>query len=50
MENLYEKVVYLRGFVEGLGINEDLKEGRLFLSIIDVFDEFVDVINEFDVK
>ncbi|ADQ05346.1 hypothetical protein Calow_1817 [Caldicellulosiruptor owensensis OL] len=50
MENLYEKVAYLRGLAEGLGINEDSKEGRLLLSIIDVLDEFADAINELDVK
>ncbi|WP_271629398.1 CD1247 N-terminal domain-containing protein [Caldicellulosiruptor sp. DIB 104C] len=50
MENLYEKVAYLRGLADGLGVSEESKEGRLIRSIIDVLDEFADAINELDTR
>lgn len=50
MENLYEKVAYLRGMAEGLGISEDSKEGKLIKNIIDVLDEFADAINELNIR
>lgn len=33
-----EKVAYLKGLAEGLGIGEDSKEGKLMLAMIDVLD------------
>lgn len=33
-----EKVAYLKGLAEGLGVNEDTSEGKLMLAIIDVLD------------
>jgi hypothetical protein len=34
-----EKVAYLKGLAEGLGIDSDSKEGKLLSAIIDVLDE-----------
>lgn len=34
-----EKVAYLRGLMEGLDIDDDSKEGKLFEAIIDTLDE-----------
>lgn len=46
MEYLYQKVSYLQGLAEGLGIDEETKEGKLLLHIIDVLEDFTDVIDE----
>lgn len=34
-----EKVAYLRGLMEGLDMDEDSKEGKLFAAIVDALDE-----------
>ena len=44
-----EKVAYLRGLMEGLDIEKDQKEGKLFTAIIDALDEIaseIDFLNE----
>lgn len=34
-----EKVAYLKGLAEGLGIDEESKEGKLLLAIIDILED-----------
>ena len=34
-----EKVAYLKGLMEGMNLNADSNEGKLFLAIADVLDE-----------
>ena len=34
-----EKVAYLKGLADGLGLDKDTKEGKLFAAIIDVLDD-----------
>jgi DNA-directed RNA polymerase subunit RPC12/RpoP len=34
-----EKVAYLKGLVEGLGVDESTKEGRIIKAIVDVLDD-----------
>ena len=34
-----EKVAYLRGLAEGLGIDDNSKEGRMFKAMVDVLDD-----------
>lgn len=46
MDYLYQKVSYLRGLAEGLEIEEESKEGKLLLHIVDTLEEFADVIGE----
>ncbi|NMA86537.1 MAG: hypothetical protein GX968_04335 [Tissierellia bacterium] len=46
MDYLYQKVAYLKGLAEGLGIEEESKEGKLLLHIIDTLEDFADVISE----
>ena len=46
MEYLYERVAYLRGLVEGLGIEDTSKEGKVIVNIIDILNDFADAINE----
>lgn len=44
--NLLEKVSYLKGLGEGLGIDDSTSEGKLFTKIIDVLDEIAAEIEE----
>lgn len=37
--NVSEKVAYLKGLAEGLGVDRETKEGKLFSAIIDVLDD-----------
>lgn len=46
MNYLTEKVAYLKGLAEGLGIEENSKEGKLLLHIVDALEEFADVLDE----
>lgn len=46
MDYLYQKVAYLRGLAEGLGVEEESKEGKLLLHIIDTLDDFAEAIEE----
>ena len=39
-----EKVAYLKGLAEGLGLDADTKEGKLFAAIIDVLDDMAEEI------
>lgn len=48
MNNLKERVAYLRGLAEGLKIDESSNEGKLLKGIIGVLDEFADAIDELD--
>ena len=36
---LTEKVAYLKGLVDGLGVDETSKEGRIIKAIVDVLDD-----------
>ncbi|MTI48205.1 CD1247 N-terminal domain-containing protein [Sporosalibacterium faouarense] len=46
MEHLYERISYLQGLAEGLGIEENSKEGKLLLHIIDALEDFADAIDD----
>ncbi len=46
MEYLMQKVSYLRGLADGLGVDESSKEGKLLLQIVNVLEEFADVLDE----
>lgn len=50
MEYLYERVAYLRGLCEGLGIAEETKEGRVLGEIVEILGEFADAIVELSDK
>ena len=41
-----ERVAYLKGLAEGLGIDSDSKEGRLLSAIIDVLDDMAFELSE----
>lgn len=50
--NITEKVAYLKGLLNGLEVDPDTKEGKLFAAIVDVLDEMalsiVDVEESYD--
>ena len=46
MEYLLQKVSYLKGLADGLGIEDTTKEGKLLLHIVDTLEEFADVLDE----
>jgi hypothetical protein len=46
MEYLMQKVSYLKGLADGLGVDESTKEGKLLLHIVDILEEFADVMDE----
>ncbi|HCS75542.1 MAG TPA: hypothetical protein DIW17_16915, partial [Clostridiales bacterium] len=48
MLDLSEKVSYLRGLAEGMKIEEDSNEGKLFHQIIDVLDDMAQAIAELE--
>ncbi len=50
MDYLFERVAYLRGLCEGIGLSEDTKEGKVLLEIVDVLGEFADSIVELSDK
>ena len=41
-----EKVAYLKGLMEGLDIDTDKKEGKLFTAIIDALAEIADELDD----
>lgn len=46
MEYLMQKVSYLKGLADGLGVDDSSKEGKLLLHIVDTLEEFADVLDE----
>lgn len=43
-----EKVAYLRGLMEGLDLDDDSKEGKLFAAIVDSLDEIASEISDME--
>lgn len=46
MDYLAQKVAYLKGLADGLGIDDSTKEGKLLLSIVETLEDFSDVIDD----
>jgi len=46
MSHLHENVAYLRGLAEGLKLNENSKNSKVILNIIDTLEDFAEVIDE----
>lgn len=46
MDYLFQKVSYLQGLADGLGVDESTKEGKLLIHIIETLEEFADVLDE----
>lgn len=46
MDNIKQKVSYLKGLMEGMEIKGDSKDGKIFSAIVDILDEIADEIEE----
>lgn len=46
MDYLFQKVSYLQGLADGLGVDESTNEGKLLTHIIDILGEFAEVMDE----
>lgn len=43
-----EKVAYLKGLIEGLGIDNSTKEGKVFSTIVDILDDMALTISDME--
>lgn len=52
MEELYEKIAYLRGLADGIELDEDRKIGKLLGSLLEVVDQLTEHVEDlsFDVS
>lgn len=48
MENIREKVSYVKGLIDGLGIGEDTKEDKAIKAIVDVLEDIGDAVDDLD--
>jgi len=48
MSNLLEKVSYLKGLADGMEVEQNSKEGKLLVQIIDLLDDFAAAFDELD--
>lgn len=48
MENLYEKVAYLNGLIDGMEFDKTSKEGKALSVIAEILEEMVDLIGDID--
>lgn len=48
MESLSQRISYLKGLAEGLGVSANTNEGRLIVGIIDVLNEMADSLSELE--
>lgn len=46
MDNIKQKVSYLKGLMEGMEIKGDSKDGKIFGAILDILDEMADEMEE----
>lgn len=46
MDYLLQKVAYLKGLAEGLGVAESSKEGKVLVQIIEVLESFTNVLDD----
>ena len=46
MNHLFERVAYLQGLADGMGLDGTTKEGKILNEIIEVLEDFAEAINE----
>ena len=44
MDYINEKVAYLKGLAEGLGVNESTNEGKVLLHMVDILEDITDAL------
>lgn len=47
MNELYQKIAYLRGVCDGSGFTKDSKEGKVFHGILDVLDDMSSALQDY---
>jgi hypothetical protein len=48
LKTISEKVSYLHGLIDGLGVGEDTKEGKVIKSIAEILEDMADAIGDLD--
>ena len=48
MSKMGEKVAYLKGLAEGLGVNAETEQGKLMLAMIDTLEAFAEQIEDWE--
>ena len=46
MENVSKRISYLKGLMDGLGVDADSKESKIYNAILEVLDEINDTIDD----
>ncbi len=48
MKKIGEKVSYIKGLAEGIEIDQNNKEGRILIAVLDVLSDIADALTQFD--
>ena len=48
MMTLTEKLAYIKGLAEGLGVDETTKEGKVLLALVDLLDDVTTAVSELE--
>jgi DNA-directed RNA polymerase subunit RPC12/RpoP len=48
MSSIKSRIAYLRGFMDGLGINADNKESKVMLEVVNILDEMADKVEDIE--
>lgn len=46
MKNILQRIAYVQGLADGLGLEESSKEGQILLELVDVVAELAEVVDE----
>lgn len=46
MKNILQRIAYVQGLADGLGLEENSKEGQILLELVDVVAELTEVLDE----
>lgn len=46
MRNIMQRIAYLEGLADGLGIDDNTKEGQILLELIDIVGELVETVED----
>ena len=48
MMTLTEKLAYIKGLADGLGVDETTKEGKILLALVDLMDDVTTAVSELE--
>ncbi|MDD7363851.1 MAG: hypothetical protein SPI65_01885 [Peptoniphilus sp.] len=46
MKNILQRIAYVQGLADGLGLEDNSKEGQILLELVDVVSELAEVVDE----